>query len=333
MKGSVLYFNTDSGLLKMAVGGAQTMDSLPLDERVTLLAEPNIALRSLLTLLTIAVGTILLTPWVVRRALASVETVVGAASRIDPEARNSRLPIHGVPKEIGPLVSAVNDALCRLDNGYAELRRFTARAAHELRTPLAILRIHLDELPDTEAKRAVLGDVRRLTTLVDQLLSLARFRARADQKSKIDLVPLARRVVADRAPIALSQKVQLEFSASANGVAIRGDPSSLESAISNLIDNAIAHSTPGQVVQVHVSAQKRITVIDHGEGLTKADLSTIFKPFYRSTSSRRGYGLGLAIVQEVVELHGGTMVVEETPSGGATFKLEFGPSSGDKIAT
>ncbi|HEX8678829.1 MAG TPA: histidine kinase dimerization/phospho-acceptor domain-containing protein, partial [Chthoniobacterales bacterium] len=138
---------------------------------VTVLLTSGIAVVPIVLLLVLI--TIITTPWIVRRSLAGVSRIAREAEQIDPNRRGRRLSEDHVTKEIAPLVRAVNDALRRLDEGYERQRRFIASAAHELRTPIAILRVKVDAAHDP-AVRLLGRDVERLGTLADQLLDVQR---------------------------------------------------------------------------------------------------------------------------------------------------------------
>ena len=157
---------------------------------------PIVALMTLATLVA--------TPMVVRRTLAGLGRAAAQAEKIDIDGRGARLPLEAVPSEIVPLVSAVNDALLRLDEGYERHQRFLVDAAHELRTPIAILQTRLESLSLGADKGRVLEDVARLSTLADQLLDLQRVNRQIDRFSRVDIVAIGKKVTADLAPLAIA---------------------------------------------------------------------------------------------------------------------------------
>ena len=156
-------------------------------------------------------ATLVATPMVVRRTLAGLDRAAAQAEKIDIDGRGARLPLQAVPSEIVPLVSAVNDALRRLDEGYELHKRFLVDAAHELRTPIAILQTRLESLSLGPGAGRVLEDVARLSTLADQLLDLQRVNQQVDLLSDVDIVAVGRRMVADLARLAIAAGYELSF--------------------------------------------------------------------------------------------------------------------------
>ena len=135
-------------------------------------------------------ATLVATPVVIRRTLAGLDRAAAQAEKIEIDGRGARLPLQDVPSEIVPLVSAVNDALCRLDEGYERHKRFLVDAAHELRTPIAIFQTRLELLSLGPDAGRVLEDVARLSTLADQLLDLQRVNQQAGLFSSVDIVAI-----------------------------------------------------------------------------------------------------------------------------------------------
>ncbi|ODV21614.1 MAG: hypothetical protein ABT25_22575 [Variovorax sp. SCN 67-20] len=248
------------------------------------------------------------------------------AGQIDADQRGVRLPLSDVPGEVATLVAAFNDALQRLDDGHARHERFLADAAHELRTPLAILNTRLDNLPDSAEKTRLLADAARLSVLAGQLLDLQRMKGREERRQRVDLVDMAREVVAEMAPLALASGYDISFEPQAGRVEIDGDRDALSRALTNLVRNAIDHAGGQGSVVVRVDASGDVDVIDDGPGIPPAQRAHVFKPFYRVHASGPGAGLGLSLVQEIVRLHGGEVSVHDGPEGGALFRMRFRPA-------
>lgn len=270
-------------------------------------------------------ATLIVTPIVVRRTLAGLARAAAQAEKIDIDGRGVRLPLEAVPSEIVPLVSAVNDALRRLDEGYETHKRFLVDAAHELRTPIAILQTRLESLSLGPDARRVLEDVARLSTLADQLLDLQRVNQQVDPQSDVDIVAVGRMVVADLAPLAIAAGYELSFETSAESIHVRGDQGSLERALTNLIQNAIEHGGRRGLIAVRVHRPATIAVSDGGPGIPSTDRARVFEPFYRVHGRGRGAGIGLNLVQEIVRRHGGQVAISESPAGGACVKMTFKP--------
>lgn len=265
----------------------------------------------------LALLSLLVTPWIVRGALAGVSTIAQEAEQIDANRRGRRLSEEHVPTEIAPLVRAVNDALRRLDDGYERQRRFIASAAHELRTPIAILRLKVDTATEP-AMRKLSGDVARLSNLAEQMLDIQRLDADRNLES-IDLGALARRVAADLAPLLIASDRTIEVRIEDRSW-LRGDAGSLERAMTNLVQNAAEHG--GHHVIVRVMAWG-FEVEDDGPGIPPEERDRVFEPFHRLRPRSTGSGLGLNLVQEIVERHEGRVSIVGAPGGGTIVRVEF----------
>lgn len=261
---------------------------------------------------------------VIHRAMMPVFAAASQAARIDLATVGQRLPTSDLSPEILPLVDAINGALARLDSGVARMRRYTANAAHELRTPLAIMRARLENPPETTSKLDLIRDVSQLQAIVEQLLISSRLSERQAQFDElIDLKQTVWKVVADYAPLVLDSDKNIEFERDNGQIEIRGNQRAVQSAVANLIDNALRAEPAGGTVIVRVRKDALIEVIDHGAGVDTLDRELIFEPFWWKSEATGGTGLGLAITKELMDQHGGGIWVEETPGGGATFKLKF----------
>jgi signal transduction histidine kinase len=205
-------------------------------------------------------------------------------------------------------------------------REFFADAAHELRTPLAILRTRIDTLPDPKVSLALRGDVESMSRTVGQLLEIAELEAvTVDPAARADLRAVCTDVVAFLAPLALGQDKDVALDGSERPVWIAGDAEMITGAVRNLVENAIKHTPPGATVEVIVDDDGRVRVHDQGPGIAEHEREHLFRRFWRKDRSRSGgAGLGLAIVRRVVDIHGGTIAVDNRPQGGAEFAVTFG---------
>ncbi|MET1755753.1 HAMP domain-containing sensor histidine kinase [Novosphingobium sp. RD2P27] len=272
------------------------------------------------TFLLLVLTSLIVTPWIVRRSLSGVSRIAQEAEQIDTDRRGRKLSEEHVPAEIAPLVRAVNDALRRLDEGYERQRRFIASAAHELRTPIAVLRAKVEATSDT-ATRRLGNDVQRLATLAEQLLDLQRLDA--DSKDEeLDLAALVRQVVGDLAPLLIASDRSIEVLIDARRPA-RGDAAALERVVTNLVQNAIEHGGRHVTVRVVGSA---FEVEDDGLGIPPEERERVFEPFHRLRPRSTGSGLGLSLVQQVVERHGGRVSVHAAAGGGTIVRVELEPS-------
>lgn len=267
--------------------------------------------------LTLALVSVVATPMIIKRALAGVIKTAEEAERIDAGRRGIRLSADKVPREIGPLVRAVNEAFDRLDEGYDRQHRFIASAAHELRTPIAILRMKIDAATD-KGLRSLLPDVSRLATLSEQLLDLHRL-DNGVPSDRIDLVALARSVAADMAPVLIASGKAVEVIVERPG-RIVGNNGSIERALTNLIQNAVEHGGDQVIVRVNGAS---LEVEDNGLGIPGEEHERVLEPFHRLRPRSSGTGLGLNLVKQVVDHHGGRIAIVDAPSGGAIVRLEF----------
>ncbi|SNT11181.1 Signal transduction histidine kinase [Tardiphaga sp. OK246] len=270
-----------------------------------------------------ALTTLVATPIVVRRALLGLGHAAAQAKRIDTDKRGARLTLDQVPNEIVPLVVAINDALRRLDEGFDRRQRFLVDAAHELRTPIAILQTRIESTEPGPHTTRLIEDVRRLSTLADQLLDTERLKQTAAPQSDIDLVEVAQHVTSDLAPLAIAAGYEIAFESSVKQAPLSGDQGALERALANLIHNAIEYGGRRGKIVVSVTASS-VSVTDEGPGIPLNDRERVFEPFYRLNSGSRGAGLGLNLVREIVRLHDGMIDIQDGPNGGTRVTMAFG---------
>jgi len=260
-----------------------------------------------------------------RRALRPIVAASALAERIGPARTELRLPETGMPNEVVPLVRAVNHALDRLEEGFRGQREFTADAAHELRTPLAILRTQIDMIADRELANSLREDIESMSRLVNQLLDIAELETFVIGEDEIaDLAAIATEVAAYIAPLALSQRKNVAVIGSKHPVRVRGNAEMLGRAIRNLVENALAHTSPGTTVEISIAAVGELNVMDRGPGVPNAEREQIFGRFWRRDRRRAGSaGLGLAIVKRIAEMHRATVSVADRQGGGAIFAIRF----------
>ena len=269
-------------------------------------------------------GVLLIAFVVLLLAARSLRTLTRAVQSFDERTAERRLlPVEGLPTEVAYLVRAVNEMIERVEQTHEEQELFLATAAHELRTPMAVLRTRLEELPESETKEMLRDDIRRMSSLVDQLLRLMQIRTNRALTDEVDLVTIARDVVAERAPLSVGRGVDIELQSEPKTLTVKGHAGLVAVAIANLVDNAISFSDPGDTLEVRVHGSGRVAVRDCGPGIPPSELERIFEPFAKSPPNRQGHGLGLAIVRAIMAAHGGKVSVRNVEGGGADFALQF----------
>lgn len=262
---------------------------------------------------------------IVRAGLRPVLMASQLAAKIGPATTDIRLPEAGLPGEMLPLVHAINAALDRLEQGFKAQREFTADAAHELRTPLAILRTNVDLIADQQVARALRQDIDMMSRLVDQLLNFAELETLVIHPDEVaDLHAVCLEVASYMAGLATKQGKTLVVSECPERVLIRGNADVLGQAVRNLVENALAHTPVSTTVEIDVTGEPAISVKDEGPGVSEAERELIFRRFWRRDRRRAGSsGLGLSIVSRIAEAHGGNVSVTNRATGGAVFVIRF----------
>ena len=304
----------------------------PLHTRRQLAADA--ALRGVAPLLYIAPLLAVAIWWLAAQTLAPLRRVATSLGERDVQSLEA-LPTTDLPDEVAPLVNALNELLRRLSGSRDVQRAFVSDAAHELRSPLTALKLQLQMLqraPDASARDAAiatLGEgIERAARLVEQLLTLARSEPGASVApfERADLSALVRHAVSDIVPLAHARGSTLELFADER-VDVLGDPAALSALARNLADNAVRYSPPGARVELRVGSDAgapMLQVDDSGPGIPRDERGHVFDRFYRRASSTEpGTGLGLAIVRGVVERHGATVELDESPLGGLRVTVRF----------
>ncbi|MGO9359203.1 MAG: sensor histidine kinase [Xanthobacteraceae bacterium] len=260
-----------------------------------------------------------------RRALLPLRQASETAGGIGPSRTDLRLPVQAIPSEVRPLVLAVNQALARLETGFRIQREFTADAAHELRTPLSILRTRMETLQDRTVAGALLRDVEAMTRIISQLLEIAELDAfEVDPAERADLHAVCVSVAEFIAPLALAQGKEIALTGSEGPVWVRGNAEMLARAVRNLAENAINYTPPATTVEFVVGNNGTVSVLDEGPGIAAEERDLIFQRFWRRDRRRAGStGLGLSIVRRIAELNGASVTVDNRLPSGACFKLWF----------
>lgn len=275
--------------------------------------------------------------WLARRAVARVVAVSDTATRMTVEHLGERLPVSPAGDELDTLAVALNGLFARIEDGVALQRQFAADASHELRSPLAVLSTTLEvarRRPRTSEEWEAVSDralheVQHMTRLVESLLQLARA-GTIPQTAPVAVQGLVDEVFSRLEAEATNAKVRLHAEL-AGPIAVQVDHELVTVALGNIVANAIAHSPEGGTVRVEAitgTADVSIRVADQGPGVPPQERERIFHPLVRGAAAtadrvgrRVGLGLGLAIARRVVEGHGGQILVEDGPGGGAVFSF------------
>src|SRR3989475_3188311 len=286
---------------------------------------------------------LLMGSWISRRALAAVDQIITEVREItDGRSLHRRLAEPLVKDELGRLAETLNQMMTRLERSFAALRRFTADASHELKTPLTVVRAGVERAitrpdmpPETlAALEETLQEVNRMTELLESLLTLARAdEGRADlHRESVDLRDIIAEAGETGELLAEHAGVGIEIRLPPEPLVFPVDRSRIRQLALNLIENAVKYTPRGGQVSVELSGNDGravFTVADTGIGIAPGDLPHVFDRFWRAdaartrTSERAGTGLGLAISKWIAEAHGGTIDVQSRPGRGTTFTVEL----------
>lgn len=286
--------------------------------------------------------------WISRRALLPVDQMTRSASSISLQNLQQRLTIPATRDEVSRLAEAWNEMLGRLDESVSRMRRFTGDAAHELRTPLTALRttaeLALRRPRSSDEYRQALQQVvlisERMTALADDLLALARGEDATVLRttSRVDLVATLREVVAEMEPIFVSKHQHVELSLPDAPAVLTVDAEGIRRIFGSLLDNATKYTPQGGEIRVSLKENESgidMQVADSGSGIPQESIPHIFDRFYRVDQSRHrqtgGHGLGLAIAQQIVHAHHGSIEASTSKHGGACFRVRIPKSFEDGV--
>ena len=279
--------------------------------------------------------------WIARGALEPVDRIITEVREItDGRSLHRRLAEPMVKDELGRLAETLNQMMMRLERSFTALRRFTADASHELKTPLTVLRAGVERAITTPGVpqetlvtlEETLQEIKRMTELVDALLTLAR----ADEgiaplhREPVDLRAIVEEARETGELLAEEAGVQMEVATPSEPLVVPVDASRIRQLILNLVTNAVKYTPSGGSVRLRLGpsdGRVTLTVADTGIGIAPGDLPHIFDRFWRADSARTrtgerpGAGLGLAICKWIAEAHGGTIDVQSRPGRGTTFTV------------
>jgi len=289
---------------------------------------------ALLSPLLVALPVLTLAIWLaIRAALRPLSRLARDVGQREP-GQLAPLDGTGAPSEVQPLIAQLNRLFERIRASLERERRFTADAAHELRTPVAgikaqaqVARMAAGAQVRDEALARVVAGADRAGRLVEQMLTLARLEAmEGGARARIDVHALAVEVAADRAPAALEREVQLEV-AEAGPAWVEGLPGLLDVLLGNLVDNALAHAPAGSRVRLAAGREGgsvRLRVEDEGPGIAPSERDKVFERFHRLDGAPKGgSGLGLSIVGRIAEIHRARIELADAEGGGLRIDVLF----------
>ena len=296
-------------------------------------------LRSVIATTIIILLSSVCTYFLTKKTLTPLQKLTSEVSQIQAQNLSTQLAVPNSKDEIAQLTSSFNEMLTRLDNAFSTQKQFSANAAHELRTPLAVLQTNLEvfekkQEPEMVEYRQLFTMIKeqtaRLSQLVGTLLDMTNLKSvpRTDQ---VTLEELVDEVFCDLDPVAEKAGISIHFNDSANQDShtdVTGSYVLLYRAVYNLVENAIKYNRPHGSVSVSVkqeNGQAMVLVTDTGIGISPENQKKIFDPFFRVDKSRSramgGAGLGLALVDSIAKEHRGTVKVLESSSAGSTIVL------------
>ena len=313
-------------------------DNRELDEELTIVVsnaqESFSATNWLITVAVTLLGGVL-AYFVSGRALRPLRAFASQVENVQPSNLADMKISEDVLPEFQQFSKSFNSMIDRLDEGFSAQRQFTGNAAHELRTPLALMQAQVElfsaEHPDMGPEEAAFLELlqeqtEKMSQMTKTLLEMSELRS-VPCNDRIELAPMVEEVLADLTPLAEARGIALESSGDAR---LTGSDTLIYRLVFNLVENAIRYSRPDTAVRVSACEEGGRVVLriaDGGPGIPKQFKESIFQPFFRVDSSRSreygGVGLGLSLVWEIVALHGGTVEVEKSSADGAVMRVEL----------
>jgi signal transduction histidine kinase len=275
--------------------------------------------------------------WVAKKALAPVEAISQAASRITVQNLDQRLPVPATADEIAELITVLNTTLDRLQRSFEQSVRFSAEASHHLKTPISVLRVGIEEIltdPDTPAKQqtradALLHQIHQLTSIAENLLLLARADAgRLDlHREPFDLSEVLRGICEDASVMAEAEGLEVETKLPSE-LPVVADRRAVSLIVQNLLENAIKYNQPEGCICIYarvVHGQVEVTVKNNGEPIPPERAPHIFERFYRGRTDARisGQGLGLSVACELAKAHEGRLELVRSDREWTEFRLSL----------
>jgi signal transduction histidine kinase len=262
-----------------------------------------------------------------RRALSPLKKLSDQADQIGPTAASQRLTTDRVPTEIAPLIEDVNKAFDRLEQGYKAQRDFASNVAHEIRTPIAVLRSSIDRIGDPILKKTLSQDAKQLDRIFGQLIDLSHADAALQSGfESVDLRNVSVEVATDLAPVALRSGRRLSVTGQTE-VLVHGNAGLLKIALGNVVRNAMQYTSENSEIEIELRSNPAgWRVLDRGPGVPDALKTALFERFNRGTQAHlgtKGSGIGLAIVKSVAVSHNAIVIIQDRDGGGSIFSFTF----------
>lgn len=262
----------------------------------------------------------------VRRGFKPLQMAAKQVENANITNPDFQIPEHGLPQEITPFIKTINFSFKRLARSIQEQKEMTENLAHELRTPLAVLKANIEQLGRDKQSTKILRDVDAMIKLVNQMLDMTRLEyADMIEMHEVDLSEILSQVCQDLWPLFLKDHRELRVSGIATPVLVRGNKDLIYRAIRNVLDNAREHSPPKTPVDVSIEGYV-IKVRDYGPTIPADRRAKIFGRLHRlgeKAGAKSGAGLGLSIVSKTMEVHRGRALLEPAPVEGNIFLLDF----------
>lgn len=277
----------------------------------------------LLGLLILSIFSLTTTPSAVRRTIDALQGAARQAESIELAGRSAALETSDLPLDVRPLVDTLNETLAKLQRAYKHQGSFLRDAAHELRTPIAILALRIEGLADDPIRLQLQQDVARLSGVADQLLDLQRAKEQSGHFGSIEINDIVKQVLAEIAPLAIDAGYQLSMDTEVHQFVVDGDALAIKRVLRNLLHNSIRYGGNHGTISVWVSSQRYLEVSDQGEGFPPDLAMRMFDPFVRGQQSSGGSGLGLYLVRQIAEMHGAVVSIRPSPDRGACIRVQF----------
>ncbi|VUD69330.1 Sensor protein QseC [Thalassocella blandensis] len=268
---------------------------------------------------------IVMVVFTVRYMLKPIRQISHTASKISPQNLQSRLPIDAIPTELTPLIHAFNDTLCRLEKGFNIQQDFLATTAHELKTPLCLIRGEIELASELNSRDTLLQDIDLISRQIHQILHLAEAREPQNYQLKsLDLLQTTQKAIAYLSRLSQAKNVRIVVKFSPDIRHIHADESMVFILIKNLLENAIKHAPEGTAIDVYLD-NNELRIRDYGMGISESNIPFLFEKFWRNSTSKGATGLGLSICREIALAHRWQLYARNVYKG-AEFTLALTPN-------